>query len=122
MSCVQDRSSDALSLPPILQACPRERNTYLFSATMTSKVKKLQRASLTNPVKVEVSSKYATVRTLVQQYLFMPAKHKDCYFTYVCNELAGLTAIVFVATCAPNALHAKTTVLAAETLLSELYL
>jgi ATP-dependent RNA helicase DDX47/RRP3 len=41
----------------ILQACPKERNTYLFSATMTSKVKKLQRASLHNPVKVEVSSK-----------------------------------------------------------------
>ena len=39
----------------ILGACPRERNTFLFSATMTSKVKKLQRASLTNPVKVEVS-------------------------------------------------------------------
>ena len=39
----------------ILGACPKERNTYLFSATMTSKVKKLQRASLTDPVKVEVS-------------------------------------------------------------------
>jgi len=42
----------------IVGACPRERNTFLFSATMTSKVKKLQRASLSNPVKVEVSSKY----------------------------------------------------------------
>jgi ATP-dependent RNA helicase DDX47/RRP3 len=29
----------------------------LFSATMTNKVQKLQRASLVNPVKVEVSSK-----------------------------------------------------------------
>jgi len=84
----------------ILQACPRERNTYLFSATMTSKVKKLQRASLTNPVKVEVSSKYTTVRTLQQEYLFVPSKHKDVYFTYICNELAGNTAIIFVATCA----------------------
>ena len=55
----------------ILQAAPREgRSTFLFSATMTSKVEKLQRASLTNPVKVEVSSKYQTVKTLVQQYLF----------------------------------------------------
>lgn len=85
----------------ILAACPKEdRHTYLFSATMTSKVKKLQRASLTNPVKVEVSSKYGTAKTLLQQYLFVPAKHKDCYLTYVCNELAGHTTIIFVATCA----------------------
>merc|ERR1719238_968383 len=48
----------------VLQVIPRDRNTYLFSATMTSKVAKLQRASLSNPVKCEVSSKYQTVRTL----------------------------------------------------------
>ncbi len=42
----------------ILAALPRERQTFLFSATMTNKVQKLQRASLVNPVKVEVSSKY----------------------------------------------------------------
>ena len=84
----------------ILNACPKERNTYLFSATMTSKVKKLQRASLTDPVKVEVSNKYGTVKTLVQQYLFIPAKHKDCYLAYVCNELAGHSTIIFAATCA----------------------
>jgi ATP-dependent RNA helicase DDX47/RRP3 len=41
----------------ILKLVPTERTTYLFSATMTSKVAKLQRASLSNPVKVEVSTK-----------------------------------------------------------------
>lgn len=41
----------------ILKVIPKERNTYLFSATMTTKVQKLQRASLNNPVKVEVSTK-----------------------------------------------------------------
>ena len=84
----------------ILKAAPRERSTYLYSATMTSKVKKLQRACLTNPVRVEVSSKYATVKQLVQQYAFLPSKHKDTYLTYIANELAGHTTIVFVATCA----------------------
>ena len=54
----------------ILDVIPRTGcRTSLFSATMTSKVKKLQRASLTDPVKVEVSSKYATVKTLLQQYM-----------------------------------------------------
>lgn len=83
----------------ILQVIPRERSTYLFSATMTSKVAKLQRASLTNPVKVEVSKKYQTVKGLIQQYLFFPAKHKDCYLAYLLNELAGNTCIIFVSTC-----------------------
>ena len=55
---------------------PKERRTQLFSATMTSKVAKLQRACLDNPVKVEVDTKYRTVDTLRQQYLFIPAKHK----------------------------------------------
>ena len=36
----------------ILKAVPKERRTFLFSATMTSKVAKLQRACLKNPVKV----------------------------------------------------------------------
>lgn len=42
----------------ILKLIPKERTTYLFSATMTTKVAKLQRASLSNPVRVEVSTKY----------------------------------------------------------------
>lgn len=84
----------------LLKVIPRERNTFLFSATMTTKVAKLQRASLTDPVKVEVSSKYATVSTLIQNYLFVPAKLKDTYLTYLLNDLSGATAIVFVSTCA----------------------
>ena len=62
--------------PASAQVMPRERRTQLFSATMTSKVAKLQRACLENPVKVEVDVKYRTVDTLRQQYLFIPAKHK----------------------------------------------
>ena len=44
---------------------------------------------------------YTTVtKSLVQQYLFIPAKHKDVYFAFVLNEFAGKTAIIFVSTCA----------------------
>ena len=83
----------------ILDECPKKRTTYLYSATMTSKVKQLQRASLNSPVKVEVCSKYATVNTLNQQYLFIPAKYKDCYTTFILNEFAGNTIIIFTTTC-----------------------
>lgn len=60
----------------ILRVIPRERRTLLFSATMTKKVQKLQRASLRNPVKVEVSTKYQTVEKLQQYYIFVPMKFK----------------------------------------------
>lgn len=54
----------------ILGNIPREgRRTMLFSATMTKKVAKLQRASLKDPVKVEVSSKYQTVDKLLRVML-----------------------------------------------------
>ncbi|XP_072949571.1 ATP-dependent RNA helicase DDX47 [Epargyreus clarus] len=84
----------------ILRVIPRERRTYLFSATMTKKVQKLQRASLQDPVKVEVSTKYQTVDTLQQYYLFIPVKYKDVHLVHILNELTGSTFIVFVSTCA----------------------
>lgn len=60
----------------ILKVIPRERRTMLFSATMTKKVQKLQRASLQDPVKIEVSTKYQTVDQLQQYYVFIPQKYK----------------------------------------------
>merc|ERR1712151_704995 len=71
------------ALDKILEVVPRERNTFLFSATMTSKVSKLQRASLRRPVKVEVSTKHDTAKTLVQSYMFLPYKFKFTYFAAV---------------------------------------
>jgi len=72
----------------------------MFSATMTKKVQKLQRASLRNPVKVEVSTKYTTVDKLLQYYVFIPLKFKDVYLVHILNELAGNSFMVFCATCA----------------------
>ncbi|KAF2309294.1 hypothetical protein GH714_001532 [Hevea brasiliensis] len=87
------------SLDEILKVIPRDRKTYLFSATMTKKVKKLQRACLRNPVKIEAASKYSTVDTLKQQYRFIPAKYKDCYLVYILTEMSGSTSMVFTRTC-----------------------
>ncbi|CAI9088009.1 OLC1v1022236C1 [Oldenlandia corymbosa var. corymbosa] len=87
------------SLDEILNAIPRDRKTYLFSATMTKKVKKLQRACLKNPVKIEAASKYSTVKTLKQQFCFVAAKHKDCFLVYILTEMSGSTSMVFTRTC-----------------------
>jgi ATP-dependent RNA helicase DDX47/RRP3 len=85
-------------LDKILKVLPRERRTFLFSATLSSKVESLQRASLSNPLRVSVSSKYQTVSTLQQYFLLRPHKHKDIYLVYLLNEFAGQSAIVFTRT------------------------
>ncbi|CAL3963600.1 hypothetical protein PZA11_001168 [Diplocarpon coronariae] len=85
-------------LDKILKVVPRERRTYLFSATMSSKVESLQRASLRDPLRVSVSTKYQTVSTLIQNYLFIPLIHKDVYLVYLMNEFVGQSAIIFTRT------------------------
>lgn len=83
----------------ILKVLPRERRTFLFSATMSSKVESLQRASLKNPLRVSVSSSsHQTVKTLVQSFLFIPHKFKDMYLVYLLNEFTGKTCIIFTRT------------------------
>jgi superfamily II DNA/RNA helicase len=49
------RRADREMMLLLPQAIPRERRTQLFSATMTNKVAKLQRACLVSPVKVCVA-------------------------------------------------------------------
>ncbi|KAI0509324.1 DEAD-domain-containing protein [Xylaria bambusicola] len=83
----------------LLKFLPRERRTFLFSATISSKVESLQRASLRDPVRVQVSSsRYQTVSTLKQYYLFIPQAFKDVYLIYLLSEFAGRTILVFTRT------------------------
>lgn len=87
------------SIDKLLKFIPRERRTYLFSATMSSRVESLQRASLRDPVRVSVSSnKYQTVSTLLQHYVFIPHAKKDTYLIFIANEFAGKSCIIFTRT------------------------
>ena len=55
---------------------------------------------MNDPVKIEVSNKYKTVDTLVQNYLFIPEKHKETYLVYLLAQLTtGLKTIIFTTTC-----------------------
>ncbi|KAL9108280.1 MAG: hypothetical protein Q9227_006877 [Pyrenula ochraceoflavens] len=86
-------------LDKILKILPKERKTYLFSATISRKVESLQRASLSNPLRVSVSTdSYQTVSTLLQSFLFIPFKYKDQYLIHLLNDIAGQTAICFTRT------------------------
>lgn len=87
------------AIDKLLKFIPRERRTYLFSATLSSKVESLQRASLRDPIRVSVSSnKYQTVSTLLQHLLFIPQTRKDTYLIYLLNEFAGKSTIIFTRT------------------------
>ncbi|KAK7180281.1 ribosomal RNA processing protein [Paraphaeosphaeria sporulosa] len=87
-------------LDKILKVLPREgRHTYLFSATMSTKVENLQRAALHNPVRVSISSSsHQTVSTLMQRYIFLPHKHKDLYLIHILNDAIGHPTIIFTRT------------------------
>uniref|UniRef100_A0A7S3NKR6 RNA helicase n=1 Tax=Aureoumbra lagunensis TaxID=44058 RepID=A0A7S3NKR6_9STRA len=96
-------------LTTILEALPNDDDEFndnnknrlamLFSATMTSKVAKLQRASLRNPAQIQVNKKFATPKKLVQQYLFIPAKFKECYLAALLLDQQSTSTLVFCATC-----------------------
>jgi ATP-dependent RNA helicase DDX47/RRP3 len=81
----------------ILKSLPK-RITFLFSATLSSKVESLQRACLSDPVRVSTSSDRQTVSTLLQSYMFVPHKQKDVHLVHFLNERAGQTTIIFTRT------------------------
>ncbi|KAE9393558.1 DEAD-domain-containing protein [Gymnopus androsaceus JB14] len=91
-------SDFGIAIDEILKNVPAERTTYLFSATLTDKVAKLQRANLRNPVKVQASTKYQTVSTLLQYYTFCSLVKKEAALVSLLNSMAQNTIIVFVRT------------------------
>jgi len=74
------------------------KRCFLFSATMTVKIEKLQKTNMKNPVKISVNKKFKPALTLSQNYIFIPFKFKDCYMVYICNEFYGSSIIGFVDT------------------------
>jgi len=86
------------SIDKLLKELPRERKTYLFSATMTTKVAKLQRASLSNPIRLEANNRHSTVSTLMQHYTFIPFAQKDVYLVGIANTQAQNSMIIFTRT------------------------
>lgn len=100
------------ALDKIFKVIPSKRTTYLYSATMTNKIDKLQRASLSNPVRVAVSTKYQTADNLVQSMMLVSDGYKNTYLIHLLNEFVGKSIIIFTRTCA----HSQRTALLARIL------
>lgn len=79
----------------ILEHLPHDRLTMLFSATLSTKLDRLQKASLRDPVMLEVHRKNTTVETLKQHYIFAPFSEMLTYLhTYLSKE-TGSHILIF---------------------------
>ncbi|CAN6477753.1 unnamed protein product [Victoria cruziana] len=86
----------------IFQNLPKERQTLLFSATMTDELRALHELSVDKAYFYEAYEGVKTVESLKQQYIFIPKDMKDIYLTHVLwkmEENNVRSAIVFIATC-----------------------
>ncbi|TIB86636.1 DEAD-domain-containing protein [Wallemia mellicola] len=64
-------------LDEIVKECPKNRQTMLFSATMTDKVDELVRLSLNKPVRLFVDPKKSTAKGLTQEFVRIRSNSKN---------------------------------------------
>ncbi|KAM3343193.1 DEAD-box ATP-dependent RNA helicase 36 [Capsicum galapagoense] len=89
-------------LKAIFQCLPKNRQTLLFSATMTSNLKTLLELSANKAYFYEAYEGFKTVESLKQQYIFIPKNVKDVYLQYILSKIKDIgvrSAIIFVSTC-----------------------
>nr|CCC93770.1 putative ATP-dependent DEAD/H RNA helicase [Trypanosoma congolense IL3000] len=79
----------------ILEHLTYKRQTLLFSATLNTKIDRLQKASLRDPVLLEVHRKNTTVETLKQYYIFAPFAQMLPYLHLYLSRETGNHILVF---------------------------
>lgn len=83
-----------------------DRQTFLYSATITSKLNKLQLITLNNPIQLSGTANenetsvtqeglIKTVKTLKQNYIFIPSKFKEYYLVYILKRYLNNKLIIF---------------------------
>src|SRR5690606_10657998 len=82
----------------IIAACPKARQSLLFSATMPTAIRKLAEQILENPVRVEVTPAATTVERIEQHVFHVDARVKRTFLTTVMNDPALSRVIIFTRT------------------------
>ncbi|CAI0450486.1 unnamed protein product [Linum tenue] len=82
-------------LRTIFQCLPKNRQTLLFSATMTSELQTLLELSVNKAYFYEAYEGFKTVDTLKQQYVFIPNNVKEVYLSYILARMEGFFVYVF---------------------------
>ncbi|XP_065864932.1 DEAD-box ATP-dependent RNA helicase 36-like [Euphorbia lathyris] len=86
----------------VFQCLPKNRQTLLFSATMTSNLESLLEVSANNAYFYEAYEGFKTVDSLKQQYVFIPKNVKDVYLVHILSKIEDMgirSVIIFVSTC-----------------------
>jgi ATP-dependent RNA helicase DeaD len=82
----------------ILETTPKNRQTMLFSATVSGPVEKLAQKFMKSPVRLSVGEKSVTVSATEQVYLEVPEKQKFDVLSRLLDVQLPELAIVFVRT------------------------
>ena len=86
----------------VFQCLPKNRQTLLFSATMTSDLKMLLELSANKAYYYEAYEGFKTVETLKQQYVFIPKTVKDAYLVHILSQMEDMnirSVMIFVSRC-----------------------
>lgn len=86
----------------VFQCLPKNRQTLLFSATMTDNLQTLLELSANKAYFYEAYEGFKTVDTLKQQYLLVPKDVKDVYLVHILSKMEEMgirSAMIFVSTC-----------------------
>jgi len=88
------------SLEIILNELPKNRQTLLFSATITPEIEELKNSSKKEMFVYRCNERFDVVEKLVQKYLFIPSMIKDVYLSYILNNcFEDKTIIIFTGKC-----------------------
>eukprot|EP01091_Cochliopodium_minus_P014515 TRINITY_DN4938_c1_g1_i1.p1 TRINITY_DN4938_c1_g1~~TRINITY_DN4938_c1_g1_i1.p1 ORF type:complete len:850 (+),score=335.73 TRINITY_DN4938_c1_g1_i1:376-2925(+) len=82
----------------VLRFCPVQRQTMLFSATMSSKVDKLISLSLKKPLRISVDPIHGVSRKLVQEFVRVKGKYesfKEGMLLSICAKSFKTSVIIF---------------------------
>ncbi|ORX37774.1 P-loop containing nucleoside triphosphate hydrolase protein [Kockovaella imperatae] len=83
-------------LTEIVKACPRSRQTMLFSATMTDSVDELVRLSLNKPIRVFVDPPRATASGLTQEFVRIRSEEaRSAHLLALCKRSVKERCIIF---------------------------
>jgi ATP-dependent RNA helicase RhlE len=96
-----DRMLDMGFLPPlrrILKVLPRDRQTLLFSATISEEVRRLSTDFTRDPARVDVSEGQIMASTVTHRVHPVSNQHKGDLLTHVLKETPGAQALVFCKT------------------------
>ena len=82
----------------IITACPKQRQTLLFSATMPAPIRQLSRSILHDPATIQIAAQAAPADGIAQSVYFVARSQKRALLEHLLSDKAVKRALVFTRT------------------------